>query len=94
MIFSILRIFYKILLQDTLWYNFDTVLYEFLETGTLDRSLIYIIQVSAYTLFHFSFTTVPLRLNTIKYQLKYEIIILWQFIKEVYISICIYTKYF
>ena len=39
----------------TIWYNFDIVLYWFLETGTSDRRP----QVSAYTPFHFSFT-VPL----------------------------------
>ena len=27
----------------TIWYNFDTVLYRFLETGTLDRRLICIV---------------------------------------------------
>ena len=28
----------------TIWYNFDTVLYQFLETGTSDRCLICIVQ--------------------------------------------------
>ena len=43
------------------WYNFDTVLYQFLETGTSDRRLICIVQrlrFSGFSLypFHFSFT--------------------------------------
>ena len=48
---------------------FDTVLYQFLETGTSDRCLIYVSfnawdsQVSSYPPFHFSFT-VPLSLST------------------------------
>ena len=28
----------------TFWYNFDTVLYQFFETGTSDTCLIYIVQ--------------------------------------------------
>ena len=48
------------------WYNFDTVLYQFPETGTSDRCLIGLKQLprfsgfSLYPAFHFSFT-VPLR---------------------------------
>ena len=33
----------------TFWYNFDTVLYEFLETGTSDRCLIYMGQLLRFT---------------------------------------------
>ena len=42
----------------TFWYNFDTVLYQFLETRTSDRTLISS-QVSTYTPLYISFT-VPL----------------------------------
>ena len=44
------------------WYNFDTVLYRFFETGTSDRTLMGLNQLLriAYTPFHFSFT-VPLK---------------------------------
>ena len=41
------------------WYNFDTDLYPFLETGTSDRCLIVIVQrlrFSGFTPFHISFT--------------------------------------
>ena len=47
------------------WYNFDKVLYHFLETGTSDKTLICLNQLlkfsgsSLYTQLHFSFT-VPL----------------------------------
>ena len=40
MICLILRILYKIRYIHTFWYNFDIVLYKFLETGTSDRTLI------------------------------------------------------
>ena len=42
----------------TFWYNFDTVLYKFLETGTSDRCLIYILQrlrFSGFSLYPLSF---------------------------------------
>ena len=58
----ILRILYKIY---TFWYNFHTVLYQFLETGTSDRTLIglnnsWYGQVSAYPPLSFFLYTVPL----------------------------------
>ena len=40
MICLIFRILYKILHIYKVWYNFDTVLYQFPETGTSDRCLI------------------------------------------------------
>ena len=52
-------------------YKFDTVLYKFLETGTLDRTLMGLDQLlkcsgfSLYTPFHFSFT-VPLSIPPLK----------------------------
>ena len=42
----------------TIWYNFDTVLYQFLETGTSDRCLICIVQnlrFSGFILYPLSF---------------------------------------
>ena len=42
----------------TFWYNFDTVLYKFLETGTSDICLIYIVQLlrfSGFSLYPLSF---------------------------------------
>jgi len=53
-------------------YKFDTVLYLFLKKGTSDRC-IGIVQVSAYTPFHFSFT-VPFR-NDILFDLVEAILI-------------------
>ena len=58
MICLILRILYKSYIY-TFWYNFDTDLYPFLETGTSDRCLIVIVQrlrFSGFTPFHISFT--------------------------------------
>ena len=49
----------------TIWYNFDTILYQFLKTGTSNRCLICIVQnrkFSGFSPFHFSFT-VPLTIE-------------------------------
>ena len=35
----------------TIWYNFDTILYQFLETGTSDRYLINIVQRLRFSVF-------------------------------------------
>jgi len=58
MICLILRISYKILHIYVFWYNFDTVLYQFLETGTSDRTLICLNQLlrfSDFSLYPLSF---------------------------------------
>jgi len=61
----------------TFWYNFDTVVCQFLETGTSDRCLIGIVQLlrfsgfSLYSIPHFHFScTVPL---TTTYQVKWTV---------------------
>ena len=57
-------------------YNFDTVLYQFLVTGTSGKCFICIVsQVSAYTPFHFFFT-VPLNKGLNEYGCKPGIVIL------------------
>ena len=58
MICLILQILYKILHIYTFWYNFDTVLYQFLETGTSDRTFVCLNQLlrfSGFSLYPLSF---------------------------------------
>ena len=58
MICLILQLLYKLSIIYTFWYNFDTVLYQFLETETSDRYLICIVQrlrFSGFILYSLSF---------------------------------------
>ena len=64
-----LGILYQISNIYMVWYNNDTDLYKFLETGTSDRCLTCIVQrlrfsFSSYTPFQFSFTVPLLELKT------------------------------
>ena len=69
MICLILQLLYKIVYLYEFSYNFATVLYQFLETGTSDRTLIFILQrlrfsgFILYIIHHYSFT-VPLSLKS------------------------------
>ena len=57
MICLILQILYKIL-HNTFWYNFDTVLYQFLETGISDKCLIclnQLLKISGFSHYPLSF---------------------------------------
>ena len=73
-------------------YNFDTVLYQFLETGTLDRSLIGIAQrlrFSGFCLypFHFSFTVPLTSILTYIYGSIFIFLCFMVILAEIYISI-------
>jgi len=92
MICLILQILYKILHINTFWYNFDTVLYQFLETGTSDRCLICLNQLprfSGFRLYPLSFFLYsPFNTEQLEVSLefRFKVYIRYYFLKFVLIS--------